>query len=187
MEFPDAYDPDFKYPSEAHKYLELTRPYLSGLVLDCGSGGWPVVPHAIQVELPSDQFNSYTNGRKPAFPIQIHGDIWNLPFKDNTVDTLHSSHLIEDFSRESWVGLFKEWARVLKPGGHLVILVPEHERWQYCVQVLGQCPNCSHHGKEPSVGDIGKAGQQAGLRVVKEHLTELFPNDYSILGILQKP
>lgn len=182
----EAYDPEVQYPSEGAKYLSLTRQYLHGLTLDLGSGGWPIVPHAIQVELPSDQFNAYTGGRKPAFPIQIHGDIANLPFKDSSVDAIHCSHLIEDYSRDQWEPFFREWKRVIKPTGFIVILIPEHERWQYCVQVLGQCPNCSHYNPEPSVGDITRIAQRVGLKVKEERLTELFPNDYSILGVLTK-
>lgn len=187
MNFPDTYTADFKYPSEAHKYLELTQHYLTGLTLDLGSGGWPVVPHAIQVELPKDQFDAYTGGRIPAYPIQIHGDIFNLPFKNDAVDSIHSSHLIEDFPRDQWLVLFREWGRVLKPGGHMVVLVPEHERWQYCVQVLGQTPNCSHFGREPSVGDMTHYATQVGFEVITERLTDLFPNDYTIMGIFKKP
>lgn len=186
MQFPDSYDPNYQYPSESWKYLSETRKYLDGLLLDLGSGGWPVAPHAIQVELPPDKFNEYTGGRKPAVPIQIHGTIFDLPFKDNTVDCVYASHLIEDFPRDQWLHLFREWKRVIKPGKFIVILVPENERWQYCVQVLGQTPNCAHHGPEPKVGDVSRYAQQVGLRVIEERLTNLFENDYTILAVLTK-
>lgn len=174
-------------PSEASKYMHLVMPYLEKPCLDLGSGGYAVTDFAIQVELPSDQFNVYTGGRKPDKPIHIHGDIFNLPFKDNTVGSVFASHLIEDWPRDKWPEFFTEWKRVLRPGGFLVVLVPERERWGYCVNVLGQCPNCSHAPGEPLVGDITEAGLKVGLIPVDENLTNCFQWDYSILGVLKKP
>lgn len=50
---------------------------------------------------------------------------WNnvtiLPYAAGIVDVIYSSHLIAYFDRVEVVGLFKEWHRVLKPGGLLRI------------------------------------------------------------------
>ena len=180
------YGPTAAYPSEAAKYLCLTLPCLSGNGLDIGSGGWPVTERAIQFELPSDLFNQYTGGRKPEVPIEWHGDMKNLPFKDDTLDFIFCSHLLEDFDHQTWPWILNEWKRVLKPTGHIVILVPEHERWQYAVQVLGQCPNCSHWNPEPSLGEMSRAAEQCGLKVHEERLTQLFEHDYTILCVFTK-
>lgn len=180
------YGPTAFYPSEAAKYLCLTRKYLHGNGVDLASGGWPVVEHAIQVELPSQEFNSYTGGRRPEVPIQWHGDLRELPFKDGTLDWVHCSHGAEDFSREEWPHMFKEWSRVLKPTGHLIVLVPERSLWQHCVQVLGQTPNCAHHGPEPLLGDMSRTALLIGMRVVEERLTSLYPDDYTILGVFSR-
>lgn len=180
------YGPTAFYGSEAAKYLCLTLPYLNGNGIDIGSGGWPVTERAIQYELPSPEFNSYTGGRKPEIPIEWHGDMRDLPFKDNTLDFIHCSHVLEDFNPEEWPWILREWKRAIKPTGHIVILVPEHERWQYCVQVLGQCPNCAHWNPEPSVGDMSKAAIAAGLLVKEERLTNLFEHDYTILCVFTK-
>jgi len=174
------------YPSEASKYLCVTQRYLHGNGLDIGSGGWPITERAIQYELPPEQFNSYTGGRKPQVPIEWHGDMNHLPFKDDTLDFIHCSHVLEDFNPGTWVNTLAEWKRCIKPTGYIVILVPEHTRWQYCVQVLGQCPNCAHFNPEPSVGDMSKAAVQAGLIVKEERLTNLFENDYTILCVFTK-
>lgn len=180
------YGPTAAYGSEAAKYLCLTRNYLHGNGLDIGSGGWPVTERAIQYELPPDEFNRYTGGRKPEVPIGWHGDMKHLPFKDDTLDYIHCSHVLEDLNPTEWPMILMEWKRAIKPTGFIVILVPEHERWQYCVQVLGQCPNCSHWNPEPSVGDMSRAAELAGLHVIEERLTNLFERDYSILAVLSK-
>lgn len=46
---------------------------------------------------------------------------------DNTGDIIYSSHLIEYFDREEVVDLLKGWNRVLKPGGDLLLAVPDFE------------------------------------------------------------
>lgn len=180
------YGPTAAYGSESAKYLCLTLPFLSGNGLDIGSGGWPVVERAIQFELPSDKFNDYTGGRAPRVPIEWHGDFTDLPFKDGTLDYIYISHVAEDYPREKWPSMFSEFKRCLKDTGFLVVLVPERTVWQYCVQVLGQCPNCNHHGPEPEVGDMSRAATQVGMKVVEERMTNLFENDYTILGVFTK-
>ena len=173
--------------SESAKYLYMLLPYLVGNGVDIGSGGRPIVPWAISIELPADKFKHYNQRTDVPCGIEWLGDIFNLPFKDGVLDWIFSSHLIEDFSRETiWPRLFTEWARCLRPGGTMVILVPDKERWAAAIEA-GQTPNCSHFRPEPSVGDIGRVGSTCGLDVIEERLTNIDSRDYSILGVLRKP
>jgi SAM-dependent methyltransferase len=50
----------------------------------------------------------------------------NLPFKDNTVDFVISSHVIEHFYDP--VETIEEWLRVVKPGGYVFIIAPHRDR-----------------------------------------------------------
>jgi len=53
-------------------------------------------------------------------------DITNgLPYDDNTVDLIFSSHLIEHLTMEEGLNLLRECHRVLKPGGMLRIATPD--------------------------------------------------------------
>jgi len=45
------------------------------------------------------------------------------PFEDNSAEIL-SVHVVEYFWRWEVVGVLKEWARVLKPGGRMVLKCP---------------------------------------------------------------
>lgn len=54
-------------------------------------------------------------------------DIQKLPFKDESVDLIYSSHVIEYFDREEITTLLSEWKRVLKKDGVLRIAVPNFE------------------------------------------------------------
>ena len=50
----------------------------------------------------------------------------NLSFaKDNTVDLIYSSHVLEHFVKNEYKDVLLEWYRVLKIGGILRISVPD--------------------------------------------------------------
>jgi predicted SAM-dependent methyltransferase len=54
-------------------------------------------------------------------------DLRALPWQDASVDMIYSCAAIEHFGRREWVGVLKEWARVLKPGGLLRISTADFE------------------------------------------------------------
>lgn len=53
------------------------------------------------------------------------------PFRDNSFDFVFASHVIEDFAPDQIQGVFDEWLRVIKPGGYMVLLVPDIARHRY--------------------------------------------------------
>lgn len=171
--------------SETAKYRHLTAPLCTGNGLDIGSQGDPVVPCAIQVELPSAEFAHYSGGLVLDQIGLWRGDGRELPFKDNSCDFVYSSHLIEDF--QDWNPALREWWRVLKPGGPLIILTPEEDLWNAAV-AGGQPPNCAHR-------HCGRVGElSASLRAIDPHakimedrLTLCHPGDYTILFAARKP
>src|ERR1041384_5361907 len=90
--------------SETEKYRPLTTPYCysaheqPGCGVDIGSQGDPVVPWAMNFELPEDKFAWYNSNNKPHGPIQLSGDASQLPFNSDSLDFVYSSHLLEDFA-----------------------------------------------------------------------------------------
>ena len=54
-------------------------------------------------------------------------DITNLPFDDNSVDLIYTSHVLEYFDREEVVEVLEEWKRTLIPKGTLRVAVPDFE------------------------------------------------------------
>ena len=85
--------------------------YLSGsAILEIGykggiDGAVPIVPQAIGIDLDYPGYDGAT-----------------LPFPDESQDAIYTSHCLEHISDYNRAIL--EWFRVLKPGGHLVIIVP---------------------------------------------------------------
>lgn len=140
--------------SETSRCRHITAPYCQGNGVDLGSGGDPVVPWAIQVDLPNEEFAQYRGGgseyRGLDRSVHWQGDATRLPFRDETLDFVYSSHLLEDFY--TWVGVLKEWLRVLKIGGHLIIMVPDRERFR--AAVAGGQPDNLAHRHEFEVGEL---------------------------------
>lgn len=138
--------------------------------------------HAIQVELPEADYIRYNGpNRAPGVPPQWRGSAFDLPFKNNTVDTVYSSHLLEDVA--DWRPVLTEWVRVLKPGGHLVIMLPDKQLFLEACR-RGQPPNDAHR-HESYPGEITARLAQYGLPVqpVVDGLTNHFTGDYNILFV----
>lgn len=172
--------------SETAKYRHLTAPYCTGCGIDIASQGVNVVPWALGFDLPHAEFMKYSNGNPPKGPIHLRGHADKLPFDSDIFDFVYSSHLLEDYRKENRWEIVREWARVCRPGGNIIILVPEVTRWNHAIYNLGQPPNCSHSAPEPSLGDMTEIANKLGLTVVREELTDCYPNDYSILAVLKK-
>jgi len=85
--------------------------YMSGdLILDVGyKGGFanplPIFPHAIGIDLDYPGYDGIT-----------------LPFANEGVDTVYSSHMLEHVI--DYVTVIRDWHRVLRPGGFIVCIVP---------------------------------------------------------------
>jgi SAM-dependent methyltransferase len=167
-------------PSETSKHRHLCLEYCKGNGVDLGSSGDPVVPWAIQVELPAEQYKIYNVTRPVVESIQWRGSALDLPFKDHTLDFVHSSHLLEDFA--DWGPPLREWDRVLKPGGHMIIAVPDHQRFRAAV-ARGQGDNLSHK-HESHVGELTKYLRT--YEVLHDAFVTDHPHEYSILYVGRK-
>jgi|KBSMisStandDraft_5_1062788.scaffolds.fasta_scaffold15825_4 predicted SAM-dependent methyltransferase len=117
--------------SETSRQRALLAPYCTGYGLDIGFGGDAITTSAIRMDLPSP----YTNlGRAP---VQLGGDCRALDWwRDGALDYVYSSHVLEDFPEAETAAILREWTRVLKPGGHLILLLPDQQRYlAYCRRV----------------------------------------------------
>ena len=86
------------------------------LNLGCGD---KILPNYINVDIKSERL-----GQKP----DIECDIRKLNiFQDNYADEILSVHVIEHFWRWEIVDILKEWVRVLKPNGKMILECPNLE------------------------------------------------------------
>lgn len=57
--------------------------------------------------------------------VNILAEARKLPFRDNSIDELRASHIIEHFSYVEIREVLEEWHRTLKPNGRLKIRAPD--------------------------------------------------------------
>lgn len=143
--------------------------YLSGpSVIELGYKGYwggtvPVVPQAIGVDIGYPGYDGTT-----------------LPFADSSVDAIYSSHCLEHIADSK--GAIRDWYRVLKVGGFIVIVVPQ----QFLFERRRRMPsrnNLDHkrfYLPDTLLKEIKEALPENGYRV--RHLRENDEGfDYSIL------
>ena len=54
----------------------------------------------------------------------IAGDIYSLPFADNSLNGIWNIGVMEHFKESDLIKIYNEFARVLKKGGRLIVLIP---------------------------------------------------------------
>lgn len=172
-----------KDEGETAKHRHLVLEFCKGNGVDLGSAGVPVVPWAIQVDLPTEDYRAYNPTRGEA-PIHWRGSALDLPFKDETLDFCHASHIVEDF--EEWDTPLSEWGRVLKVGGMLIIAIPDHERFRARVRRAMDehgldLDNCSH--KSEHLCHVGALTDRLITQydVLFDGFINDHPEEYSIL------
>lgn len=58
---------------------------------------------------------------------QLVADMGTLPFRDNSIDAIWSSHALEHVPMARVIPILKEWLRVIKPGRRLILQVPNFD------------------------------------------------------------
>ncbi len=123
--------------AESKKVMWELVPYTRGFGLDIGCGPFKAFSHFIGVDNRSDTV---------LFGIQMDPDMTipdacDLPYKDGILDFAFSSHLLEHV--EDHKKALKEWWRVLKVGGRLVLYLP-HKNFYPNIGVDGANPDHKH-------------------------------------------
>lgn len=74
----------------------------------------------------------------------VNCDIRELPFPDGHADAICAIHVFEHFYRWEAEAILKEWRRVLKSGGRLILELPSLDK------VMVHAQMCMNHGAEPT-------------------------------------
>jgi len=124
----------------------------------------------------------------------LKADAAKLPYKDNTVDRIENYHLLEHLDRNERDLALKEWFRVLKPKGKLMIEVPDlvrnmeiflkapyHIRWE-------QYRKEFKHGRIQTIYGLGEIkGQLHKTGYDKERLKRLLQkNGFTKIKVFSK-
>lgn len=94
------------------------------LHLGCGGVRWQ---DFINVDLhPQDP--SVRDSSRNGCVADVFADIRNLGLSDNTIDEIFTSHTIDHFTRWQAIDMLKDWHRMVKPKGRLVIEAADFNR-----------------------------------------------------------
>lgn len=147
--------PTSGYASETSKCRARLLPFCTGYGVDLGFGGDPISAQAIRVDSPRPYAD--TGGA----PVQLGGDATKLHwFRDGVLDYVYSSHLLEDFPDTE--GVLREWLRVLKPGGNLIIFCPDEPVYREHCRRTGQMYNEHHKHADFSLRTVKATLQKIG-------------------------
>lgn len=109
-------------------------PYTRGKGLDLGCGPDKGFPHFTGVDNLKDT-ELFGIQMKPDVVVETCEEL--VGFKSESQDFVFSSHLLEHI--EDYRAALKEWWRVIKPGGYLVLYLPHRNEY----------PNCGTEGANP--------------------------------------
>lgn len=169
--------------SETNTARSLLAPFCVGNGCDVGAGGDPIVPSAICIDRPEDDGRRAHVGQHPT---HLMGDAANLWwFRDGCFDYVYSSHCLED--ADDTAAWLREWLRVLRPGGLLVLFLPDQPTYTADCARNGSLPNQAHKHADFSLAYVRSALVDTGVATQEVAAIWPFPgNAYSFALVVRK-
>jgi len=125
--------------SETAKVRHLVVDYCRGRGCDIGFGGDKIVK---QDCIGIDYAQPYTNTGQDVVDIACDVIREKIPVPNDTFDYVYSSHMIEDV--EDTNAVLREFIRILKPGGNLILVFPDQPKYEKYCRRTGQPLNMCH-------------------------------------------
>jgi len=168
--------------TETESAREKLAPFCTGTGVDLGfGGGQPIVDWAMTLDRAPGHPHRRIEDNE--WPTNLIGDAANLVwFRNESLDFCYSSHVLEDFTDTTLI--LREWLRVLKIGGKLVMFLPDQKAYLEHCRVYGGEPNRAH--KHP---DFSLEFVKAKLPREAKVIFELWPfpgNAYSFALVAEK-
>jgi SAM-dependent methyltransferase len=110
-------EPAIEHRLATHTNEALTAKFLRGSGVEIGAFASPM-PGIKPIYV--DRFAEYGGVRTKA---DFYGDACDLPFHPSSLDYVATSHVIEHVANP--LAAFREWYRVLKPGGIIYLIAPD--------------------------------------------------------------
>jgi predicted SAM-dependent methyltransferase len=171
---------DARHPqgNESAKVRFEVLPYLTHGGLDIGCGPAKVWPHLIGIDSQKDT---------GLFGIEMRPDITVADasrlalFADQSVDAVFSSHTLEHI--DDWHQALREWWRLVKVGGHLILYLPHRDLYPRIGQP-GANPDHKHDFEPDTLVDFCRLAFADWSLVEKQTRGEGM--EYSFLLVLKK-
>lgn len=180
-----------KYVSETGRHRDIiihqmekhfgTLDGLNGI--DIGFGGDPILPNSICM----DQREPYTTNVIQTQVQNLYGDARDLYwFKDGVMDYVYSAHVLEDFPEDETEDVFREWVRLVRPGGLLILDLPNERKYRQVCASRGYRSNPRHQIEDMSLDYILKRFWVINYLECRYTQEDLPPDGYSFLVIFEK-
>jgi len=160
--------------NESGKIRHKIVPYTSGKGLDIGCGPWKAWPHFISIDAKEEWVNLDWSP-----DIKMDGTLLDI-FAAGSMDFVYSSHFLEHV--EDTEATLREWWRVIKPGGYLVLYLPHK----------GFYPNIGEPGHNPEhkhdflPEDIVRVMERVGSWDLVENEDRNERDEYSFFQVYKK-
>lgn len=152
--------------------------YTRGRGLDLGCGPSKAFPHFIGVD-------NYTDTQ--LFGIEMKPDVvCNVTkldvFGSASMDFAYSSHCLEHIPPEKVTSTLKEWLRVIKPGGFLLLYLPDEDEYPKCGEEGANPDHKWNVNYERTIGYMKEAGSWELIRFEKRNQDR----EYSLFFVFKK-
>lgn len=168
----DGYCAQFLHPE-----IRAIEEVCVGRGLDVGCGSSKTTPNCIGVDLtPAGAAGSVgcENGRVSVAEIAASGDALTM-FADGTLDFVVARHNLEHYHDPEKT--LREWKRVLRPGGRIGVVVPDHEK----VDTYALDPTHYCHFTRDSLGAL-----VTGIGGLRVHKLDVCVPNWSLVAIVEK-
>ncbi len=130
------------------------------LNIGCGTGGMiPLFEQYGQVTNVDVSGEAIAFCKKLGYKNTIKYNGHKLPFKSSSFDMVVATDVLEHIEDDS--GALKEWARVLRPNGHLLITVPAYQ-WLW-----SEHDESLHHHRRYTASQLHSKLNRQGYKVIK--------------------
>tara|TARA_Y100000034_G_C6843205_1_gene381699 strand:+ start:405 stop:1034 length:630 start_codon:yes stop_codon:yes gene_type:complete len=103
----------------------------TGKFIDCGSGSSEtsikILPHQrelIALDLSEIALEKVKNNKSLPMTSTVHASIFDIPFKENSIDGIWNLGVMEHFHKEDILKILNEFHRVLKKDSYCILLWP---------------------------------------------------------------
>lgn len=116
--------------------------------------------------------------KRTASPAPVLGTIFSIPLKDNSCDLIYNSGVIEHFKDPENAAAVREMARVVRSGGHVIVIVPNsycpwYRLGKWIAVALGKFE--FGYEEDYSISRLREVVRSAGLSIVTEFGLQALP------------
>lgn len=160
----------FPESAVAHRFLDGLNGIEIGGNAQNPFGLWRTGGGYANVDFDTAQSAKWQMSGFPILPVNIVANGDDLPFRDDSLDYVVTSHVLEHFF--DTVGTLREWLRVVRPGGYVFCIVPHCHRTYDCNRPITDVDEMFARHR----GDIRPCDYI--IRTVQENTETPLPADY---------